>query len=140
MADPATVRAALEGRAPLERYLVAGHEGPDMFTAEDNAALSGRWSWVLEVVGPALAGGAEGMVDDELAYVAPWGFDPALVEVPVLVCHGGRDKMVPAAHGRWLAARAPSAELWLRPDDGHITVLDAALAALDWLLAQGATG
>ena len=30
---------------------------------------------------------------------------------------------VPSAHGAWLAARCPDAELWLRPDDGHVSVL-----------------
>jgi hypothetical protein len=32
--------------------------------------------------------------------------------------------------------RIRSAELWLRPDDGHISVLHAAEAALDWLGEQ----
>ena len=30
----------------------------------------------------------------------------------------------------------PTAELWLRPRDGHISVLDACPVAMDWLLAQ----
>ena len=37
------------------------------------------------------------------------------------------------SHGRWLAERTPSAELWLRPEDGHISVLHSAAAALGWL-------
>ena len=37
----------------------------------------------------------------------------------------------------WLAARCPDAELWLRPDDGHVSVLGScAVAALDWLVAR----
>ena len=48
--------------------------------------------------------------------------------------------VLPAAHGRWLASRLPAAEMWLRPEDGHITVLDAGVGALDWLLAQAAAG
>ena len=59
----------------------------------------------------ALTGGLGGMVDDDLAYVAPWGFDPAEVRVPVLVVHGGQDRVGPSSHGRWLAGRIPSAEL-----------------------------
>ena len=35
-----------------------------------------------------------------------------------------------------LAARCPDAELWLRPDDGHVSVLGSCgVAALDWLVA-----
>jgi pimeloyl-ACP methyl ester carboxylesterase len=140
MADPATCRAALQGRAGLEAYFASSHEGPDPFTHEDNEALAGRWSWLADVAGRAWVGGTAGMVDDELAYVAPWGFDPGLVAVPVLIVHGRQDRIVPASHGRWLASRVPSAEMWLRPEDGHITVLDSGVAVLDWLLAHAAAG
>jgi pimeloyl-ACP methyl ester carboxylesterase len=59
------------------------------------------------------------------------------VPVPVLVLHGGQDRMVPSGHGAWLAARCPDAELWLRPDDGHVSVLGSCgVAALDWLVAH----
>jgi pimeloyl-ACP methyl ester carboxylesterase len=53
------------------------------------------------------------------------------------VFHGGQDRMVPSEHGAWLAARCPDAELWLRPDDGHVSVLGSCgVAALDWLVAH----
>ena len=73
------------------------------------------------------------MVDDDLAYVAPWGFDPERVRPPVLLLHGGQDRMVPGSHAGWLARHIPSAELWLRPDDGHVSVLAAAESAMAWL-------
>jgi hypothetical protein len=45
--------------------------------------------------------------------------------------------MVPSAHGAWLAGHCPDAELWLRPDDGHVSVLGSCgVAALDWLAAH----
>jgi hypothetical protein len=48
-----------------------------------------------------------------------------------------RHRMVPSEHGAWLAARCPDAELWLRPDDGHVSVLGSCgVAALDWLVAH----
>ena len=48
-----------------------------------------------------------------------------------------QDRMVPSEHGAWLAARCPDAELWLRPDDGHVSVLGSCgVAALDWLVAH----
>ncbi|MGH3393628.1 MAG: alpha/beta fold hydrolase [Streptosporangiaceae bacterium] len=55
---------------------------------------------------------------------------------PVLILHGDQDRMVPSAHGKWLAAHCPAAELRLAPDAGHITVLDSAPAALEWLRDQ----
>jgi pimeloyl-ACP methyl ester carboxylesterase len=86
-----------------------------------------------EVVGPAVEAGPGGLIDDDLAYVAPWGIDPAEVVAPVLLLHGGRDRIVPSAHSEWVAHRCPTAELRLRPNDGHISVLDSSPAALEWL-------
>jgi pimeloyl-ACP methyl ester carboxylesterase len=94
----------------------------------------------LTVVEHAMEGGLGGMVDDDLASVAPWGFDPGQVRPPVLFVHGGQDRMVPSSHGQWLARRTPSAELWLRPDDGHVSVLDAAEASLGWLWEHARQG
>jgi hypothetical protein len=34
----------------------------------------------------------------------------------------------------------PRPELWLRPRDGHVSVLDACPVALDWLKAAAAPG
>jgi pimeloyl-ACP methyl ester carboxylesterase len=130
----ASLRAAAEGRAAKERYEASGAEyDPEMFTPEDHAALSGAWSWVLDVVDPAVEAGPGGLIDDDLAYVAPWGFDPARVVAPTLFLHGGRDRVVPSSHSEWLARRCPSAELWLCPDDGHISVLNSGAASMEWL-------
>src|SRR5215212_5972055 len=66
----ASLRAAAEGRAAKERYEASGAEhDPEMFTPEDHAALSGAWSWLLEVVNPAVEAGPGGLIDDDLAYV-----------------------------------------------------------------------
>jgi pimeloyl-ACP methyl ester carboxylesterase len=101
--------------------------------------FAGPWSWLLDVVRPALAAGPAALIDDDLAYVAPWGFDPAQVTAPLLLVHGEADRMVPSSHSKWLAARLPHAELWARPDDGHISILTSAGAALDRLLQPRAS-
>lgn len=132
----AELRATLAGRAALEQYLAAAEFDPDMFTPADQAALAGAWSWFGSVVGPALAGGPDGLLDDGLSSVAPWGFAPGQIRGPVLVLHGGQDRMVPSAHGRWMAEHCPGAQLWLRPDDGHISILSSAPAALEWIREQ----
>jgi pimeloyl-ACP methyl ester carboxylesterase len=129
----AQLRAATEGRSALHHHLAATEFDPEIFTPADNAALSGEWSWLAAVAGQAIAGGPDGMIDDNLAFVAPWGFDPGQVSAPVLFLHGGEDRMVPSSHATWLARRIPSAEVWLRPADGHVSVLGAGTAALDWL-------
>jgi pimeloyl-ACP methyl ester carboxylesterase len=136
----ALLRAAAGGRTSLENYLVSSEFDPDQFTPADHAALVGEWAWLGTVAGQARPDRHTGMADDELAYVGPWGFDPGQVTPPVLVLHGGQDRIVPSTHGAWLADQARSAQLWLRPDDGHISVLCSAPAALDWLLEHAAQG
>jgi pimeloyl-ACP methyl ester carboxylesterase len=75
-----------------------------------------------------------GFIEDDLAGVGAWGFDPADVAAPVLFVHGGRDQVLPASHGEWLACRCPSAQLWLYPEDGHTSTLNSgAAAAMGWL-------
>jgi pimeloyl-ACP methyl ester carboxylesterase len=125
--------AALAGRAALEAYLPTAESDPETFTAGDEAALGGAWSWLIGVVDRAMEQGNEGMVEDLLAGVRPWGFTLEDIAVPVLILHGVEDRMVPSAHGEWLAARCPSSELRLVRGAGHITVLDSAAAALEWL-------
>jgi pimeloyl-ACP methyl ester carboxylesterase len=129
----ASLRAAAEGRVAKARYESEAEYDPEMFTAADHGAFSGTWSWLLDVVGPAVEGGPGGLIDDDLAYVAPWGVDPMQAIAPILLVHGGRDRVVPSSHGEWLARRCPSAELWLRPDDGHISILNQGAAAMAWL-------
>jgi pimeloyl-ACP methyl ester carboxylesterase len=131
-------RAAARGRAALEAHW-AEAEPEDMgafFTEADIAALGGRWSWLAGVAGQAMEQGNEGFLEDTLAATRPWGFQPAAIRVPVLLMHGAEDKMVPCAHGLWLAAHCPAAESRTVPGAGHITVLDSAPEALAWLAAR----
>ncbi|MFI6100568.1 alpha/beta fold hydrolase [Lentzea sp. NPDC051213] len=132
----ASLRAAAAGRSEKVRHEASGADYDPEFTEADLASLRGPWSWFGKVVEPALANGPGPLIDDDLAYVTPWGFDPAAIRVPTLLLHGERDGVVPASHSRWLASRIPGAELRVTPGDGHISVLDHAPAALDWLLAR----
>ena len=136
----AELRAASEGRGALEQYLESTEFDPKMFTPADHAALKGEWAWLNSVVDPAVEAGPGGLIDDDLAYVAPWGFDPAHVIAPTLILHGGRDRVVPSSHGEWLARRCPSSRLWLYPDDGHISVLNSSRAAMGWLRERAEEG
>jgi pimeloyl-ACP methyl ester carboxylesterase len=49
-----------------------------------------------------------------------------------LLVQGGEDRVVPPAHADWMLRKLPGAELWLRPHDRHISVLDACAVAMDW--------
>lgn len=127
------LRAAARGRAELEDVLAANEFDPESFTAADYAALDGSWSWFNRVVQAATVNGPDGMIEDDLGAMAPWGFDPAQITVPVLIMHGTGDRMVPSSHAEWLAAHCPVAELRLLQGEGHISVLKSAPEALAWM-------
>ena len=132
----ASLRAATQGRAAKLSYETSGAEYDPEFTPADLETLEGEWSWLGEVVGPAMDNGPGGLVDDDIAYVTAWGFDPAQIAVPVLLGHGSDDGIVPSSHSEWLASRIPGAELRISPGDGHISVLRSAPASLEWLAGK----
>jgi hypothetical protein len=61
-----------------------------------DAALDGEWSWVLDVAGPAVEAGPVALIDDDLAYIAPWGFDRAQLCLAVLFCTAAGTGSCPA--------------------------------------------
>jgi len=95
-----------------------------LITEVDRTALTGELAEVLAAsLRLAAADGLEGWLDDNLAFVAPWGFDISSISVPVAVWHGRQDKMVPFSHGEWLVEHIPSAEARLRDDEGHLSLV-----------------
>lgn len=80
--------------------------------------------------------GVEGWLDDDLAFVKPWGFNLDEITVPTMIWHGSEDLMVPFAHGKWLVANLPSKLLkaHLEYGEGHLSVavglMDKALEEL----------
>jgi pimeloyl-ACP methyl ester carboxylesterase len=135
MAAPGGLRAALGGRDERARFAETDEFDEASFTSADWDALRGAWASLGADAGAADAAGPDGLIDDDVAFVRPWGFDVAQVRAPVLLVHGGEDRVVPPAHAEWLLRRCPRAELWLRPRDSHVSVLDGCAVAMDWLLA-----
>jgi pimeloyl-ACP methyl ester carboxylesterase len=129
----ASLRAASHGRAAKERHEASPSDAEPDFIPGDWEALEGAWSWFHTVVGPAMESGKGPLIDDDLATVGPWGFDPAAVRAPALFVHGTADRMIPSAHSAWLASVVASSELRLVAGGGHISALEAAPAALEWL-------
>jgi pimeloyl-ACP methyl ester carboxylesterase len=66
--------------------------------------------------------GVDGWVDDDLAFVSPWGYDLDAIAVPVSLWQGSVDLMVPFAHGRWLASALPQARVHLLDGEGHLSI------------------
>jgi pimeloyl-ACP methyl ester carboxylesterase len=129
----ASLHAALQGLEARERFEAVGAKYDPGFPLPDLAALVGPWRWLGEVTRPATDHGPGGLIDDDICYVTPWGFDPAQATAPVLLVHGRLDHIAPAAHAEWLARHLPLTELRLTSGDGHISVLNSAVPALQWL-------
>jgi pimeloyl-ACP methyl ester carboxylesterase len=77
---------------------------------------------------------AYGWIDDSIALVRPWGFDPAEITVPCLLWHGTNDIFIPVGHSRWLASRISIAETVLVDGVSHFSAVKALPKILVWLV------
>jgi pimeloyl-ACP methyl ester carboxylesterase len=84
----------------------------------------------------ALGTGVDGWVDDDLAFVRPWGFELAEITVPSFLWQGSEDLMVPFAHGQWLARNIPGVTAHLEQGEGHLSI---AVGAIEPMLGELAT-
>ena len=134
MHDEGALQAALDGREARVRYAQTDAFDEATFTDADWAALASRWRSLGADAGRAGQAGPDGLIDDDLSLVEPWGFDLTSILVPVLLIHGGEDRMIPPSHSEALLRTIPTAERWFRPSDGHVSILDATPVAMDWLL------
>jgi pimeloyl-ACP methyl ester carboxylesterase len=142
--------AATDPRAHLE-WMQGTAEGlakvtPDAIVAElrslvsavDEDCVTGEFAEMLAAsFHAAFRHGIWGWRDDDLAFVAPWGFDLTSVAVPVSIWQGRHDLMVPFAHGEWLASHVAGATAHLRPEHGHLSLAVGAIGdVLDDLLER----
>ncbi|KAF2764030.1 putative valacyclovir hydrolase [Teratosphaeria nubilosa] len=131
--------AAFQGETPLQSFVAA--QRPDMLKG-DAAGIAEALASLLPPVDreavlnsdigvfmadsnqEALRHGADGWVDDDLAFVKPWGFGLGEVKVSVILYQGSEDLMVPFAHGEWLARHLPEKFLrkHLLQGEGHVSI------------------
>ncbi|MDE3108289.1 MAG: alpha/beta fold hydrolase, partial [Acidobacteriota bacterium] len=71
----------------------------------------------------AFAHGHEGYLDDDHAFMGPWGFGVDEVAVPTEVWYAKDDLMVPASHGAWLSVNLPASRERYFRDDGHVSLV-----------------
>jgi pimeloyl-ACP methyl ester carboxylesterase len=90
------------------------HASPD-----EVRAVRRQGDWMARIFTEGAAQPA-GVVDEYRALVAPWGFAPEDVSIPVTVHQGTADTLVPVAWGRALAARLPRGRLVLHEGEGHL--------------------
>ncbi|MGC8474424.1 MAG: alpha/beta fold hydrolase [Candidatus Dormibacteria bacterium] len=124
--DRAAVLASADAMAGAFRGAGPGQLAQEMATIlspVDAAAMDTSFGqFLVASTAEGLRRGGAGSADDDLAFLAPWGFDVSSITAPVQVWQGEQDLMVPAAHGAWLAAHIPGAEAHLEPPLGHLTI------------------
>lgn len=128
--------AALEGPDPLRRYLDAArlelvdiqpHQIIDAMASllpdVDRAVLTDEYAEdSASGMREAVRVGVDGWLDDDLAFVNPWGFALEEVTIPTAIWQGSLDLMVPFAHGVWLAEQLPHASVHLVEGEGHLSI------------------
>lgn len=146
-ANIAEFGATVEGEEVLRPALAAEREGlrdvqpeqivgalESLLPSVDRAVLTGTFAEDMAAsFHDALRVGVDGWVDDDLAFVRPWGFELSEIRVPTAVWHGSDDLMVPFAHGQWLSARVPGVSVHLDQAEGHLSL---GLGALDRMLDE----
>lgn len=145
--------AALEGEETLrpalenERAQMLGTDAKQLQEAMgsvlsplDARTMSGELAQHLfATMAGGLADGVDGWLDDDLAFVADWGFSVESIAVPTLLLQGEQDLMVPPDHGRWLAERLRDAEARIDPSEGHLTLYENRIPDVHaWLLEHAA--
>jgi pimeloyl-ACP methyl ester carboxylesterase len=113
----------------------------DLVDEVDRASLTGEFAeWAAAAFREGLRESYWGWFDDDMAFVNPWGFELNAIRVPVHVWQGRHDRMVPFAHGEWLASHVPTAIPHLFDDHGHLSLaVDSFGSILDDLLASAAS-
>jgi pimeloyl-ACP methyl ester carboxylesterase len=142
---------ALEGEEALRGYLEAvardvKEADPEdlaqlmasLLGPEDRSVLTGRFArYMIDCEHHGLAMGVDGWIDDDFAFMHPWGFDVSTIATPVLLLHGEDDRFVPVSHGRWLAQRIPAVDARIDAADGHLTLLERRMREVnEWLLSH----
>jgi pimeloyl-ACP methyl ester carboxylesterase len=109
-----------------------------LLTPVDTAMLTGDLAqFLVDATRSGLAPGSEGWWEDEVALLAPWGFELDSIRTPVQLIHGRQDRFVPFAHGEWLARHVPGVQAVLTEDDGHLTLTKRHLDHVHaWLLER----
>jgi pimeloyl-ACP methyl ester carboxylesterase len=140
--SPEALLAFMERSSPIFRAVtgeqIAATFG-DLIDDVDRGALTGEFAaWLAADIREALRESYWGWFDDDMAFVKPWGFALDDIRRPVHVWQGRHDRMVPYAHGEWLAAHIPGAIPHLSDELGHLSlVVDSMGRILDELVATG---
>ncbi|MEU4294527.1 alpha/beta hydrolase [Kribbella sp. NPDC026596] len=123
----------LAGAAPSDLAAAFG----DLVSEVDKAAMTGPiLDWLATSARHAVSESIAGWRDDDLAFVKDWGFRLDQIATPVAIWQGDQDRMVPEAHGHWLAQHVSGATFHFEPGEGHLSLLNSIDRVVADLVAQ----
>ncbi len=117
MNENAGVFKSVDGEAIREAF-------GGLIGAADKAVLQGDYAdECATTMRKGLAVSFDGWIDDDIAFVQPWGFELSAISAPVHVWQGDDDFMVPQSHSYWLEKHIPGSKLNFVPGHGHISLV-----------------
>jgi len=95
----------------------------DLLSDVDRSVMTGEFAeYEAQATRAGMQHGVWGWFDDDLELIRDWGFELSDISCPVTIWQGAQDRMVPLAHGEWLAAHIPGARAKLLLDHGHLSL------------------
>ena len=126
LAGEGPLRALLEQEVTALRAITGGELAAalgGLVDAPDRAVLTGAFADSMAgAFRESVRVSADGWLDDDLAFIRPWGFELADVLTPVSLWQGRDDRMVPFAHGSFMAERLPDVRPHLLEGEGHLSI------------------
>ena len=136
-ANEAMLRASLEDKALQTQQnpqIILTDLIPDMCREDrrvvDDVTLR---KLLTDTYAMAVQQGADGWIDDVLAFRKPWGFDFSQIRCPVKLWHGMNDDFSPVEHAQWLAEQIENAELEIGTAEGHFAAVEELPKILSWI-------
>jgi pimeloyl-ACP methyl ester carboxylesterase len=123
---PDALRGWMEANAPAVANVTGAEVVAvfgDLVSDVDKPSINDEFGeFIATMMRLGLSNGWWGWYDDDVAFVRPWGFDIGPSSVPAAIWQGPHDRMVPFAHGEWLASHVGGARPRLRPEHGHLSL------------------
>lgn len=98
---------------------LTGEEGAAAVIAADVAFLVDPNDPDTEQYAEAVRHGPWGAIDDELAQLGEWGFEPDAILAPTAIFYDPEETVLPPQHSRWLAEHIAHASLAITHTLGH---------------------
>lgn len=106
-----------------------------IFNSGSKSPLSDAWIAEFAVNNKySLQQGAEGILEDSLAFLKPWGFSVSTIQTSVQIWAAESDVIAPVGHSRWLHQNIEGSELHVLEGKDHNSVVEPAWeSGIAWL-------